>query len=126
MRAEATAAKNETSGIRGRLEACLRERDAAATAAKSHAKSMQREIAALQEMNDCLVSNQQELKDQLAAKDRELAEAREQLHDLMVFLDTQRKVEALDDSAKKELQEGTLGVLPAPAKQRRARSGRRK
>ncbi|KAF9937245.1 hypothetical protein BGZ65_001664 [Modicella reniformis] len=65
------------------------------------------------EMNAGLRTNQDNFKVRLQEKEAEIQELQEQVRDMMIYLDTQQKVEA--SPMKNELVNGTIGVVVPPA-----------
>ncbi|GJJ69833.1 BRCA1-associated protein [Entomortierella parvispora] len=88
-------------------------------AAEKRLEKMQEKLATMErlfeeekEMSSGLLTNQKSFKDQLQEKEAEIAELQEQVRDMMIYLDTQQKIE--QSSMKDELVNATIGVAPAP------------
>ncbi|KAK3815500.1 MAG: BRCA1-associated protein 2-domain-containing protein [Benniella sp.] len=73
------------------------------------------------EMNEGLRTNQDSFKARLQEKEAEIQDLQEQVRDMMVYLDTQQKVEA--SPMKHELVNGTIGVVVPPSSSTSAPSG---
>ncbi|KAF8979105.1 hypothetical protein BGZ46_005816 [Entomortierella lignicola] len=74
---------------------------------------MERQYEEEKEMNVGLMTNQDSFKVRLQEKEAEIQELQEQVRDMMIYLDTQQKVEA--SPLKDELVGGTIGVIAAPS-----------
>lgn len=74
--------------------------------------TLERQYEEEKEMSVGLLTNQKSLKDQLQEKEAEITELQEQVRDMMIYLDTQQKIE--QSSMKDELVNATIGVAPAP------------
>ncbi|KAF9414546.1 hypothetical protein BGZ94_000358 [Podila epigama] len=88
-------------------------------AAEKRLEKMQEKLAQLErqyeeekEMNESLRTNQDSFREKLLVKEEEILELQEQVRDMMIYLDTQQKVEA--SPLKDELVNGTIGVVVAP------------
>ncbi|KAF9949884.1 hypothetical protein BGZ72_008355 [Mortierella alpina] len=73
---------------------------------------MERQYEEEKEMNVGLRSNQDSFKEKLQLKEAEIMDLQEQVRDMMIYLDTQQRVEA--SPIKDELVNGTVGVMMAP------------
>lgn len=73
---------------------------------------LERQYEEEKEMNQGLRTNQDSFKVRLQEKEAEIQELQEQVRDMMIYLDTQQKVEA--SPMKEELVNGTIGVVVAP------------
>eukprot|EP00731_Ephydatia_muelleri_P023679 Em0015g1262a len=87
------------------------------------------------ELNRCLLDNQKSWKDRVTGlesrledvvkqKDTEIQDLKDQVRDLMFYLETQKKIEDSPDGARQEIQEGQLIVTQSP--QQKATPSRRK
>ncbi|KAF9899129.1 hypothetical protein BX616_003261 [Lobosporangium transversale] len=74
---------------------------------------LERQYEEEKEMNVGLRTNQESFKAKLQAKEAEIQELEEQVRDMMIYLDTQQKIEA--SPMKDELVNGTIEVATAPA-----------
>ncbi|KAJ3194820.1 hypothetical protein HK101_001822 [Irineochytrium annulatum] len=74
-------------------------------------ESLEIKFAEEREINEALRKNQDVYKSQLGDKERELEDMREQLRDLMVYLEVGKRVE--ESELREELREGTLVVEEA-------------
>ncbi|KAF9905056.1 hypothetical protein EC991_002065 [Linnemannia zychae] len=73
---------------------------------------LERQYEEEKEMNVGLMTNQESIRTKLQEKEAEIVELQEQVRDMMIYLDTQQKIEA--SSIKDELVNGTVGVVVAP------------
>ncbi|KAG0205481.1 hypothetical protein BGX28_002964 [Mortierella sp. GBA30] len=73
---------------------------------------LERQYEEEKEMNVGLRTNQDSFKEKLQAKEAEILDLQEQVRDMMIYLDTQQRVEA--SPLKDELVNGTVGVVMAP------------
>ncbi|KAF9966005.1 hypothetical protein BGZ70_003549 [Mortierella alpina] len=73
---------------------------------------LERQYEEEKEMNVGLRSNQDSFKEKLQLKEAEIMDLQEQVRDMMIYLDTQQRVEA--SPIKDELVNGTVGVMMAP------------
>ncbi|KAF9562829.1 hypothetical protein EC968_005090 [Mortierella alpina] len=73
---------------------------------------LERQYEEEKEMNVGLRSNQESFKEKLQLKEAEIVDLQEQVRDMMIYLDTQQRVEA--SPIKDELVNGTIGVMMAP------------
>ncbi|XP_051973703.1 BRCA1-associated protein [Xyrauchen texanus] len=84
------------------------------------------ELREEQEMNRCLRANQTELQTQLqeeerraheatANKEGQIAELKEQLRDVMFYLETQQQIDRMPADTRQEIQEGQINIASAPA-----------
>ncbi|XP_031157094.1 BRCA1-associated protein [Sander lucioperca] len=84
------------------------------------------ELKEEQEMNRCLRANQVQLQAKLAEEERKaketgeckdgaIAELKEQLRDVMFYLETQQQIEHLPPEARSEIQEGQINIGASPA-----------
>ncbi|XP_057675840.1 BRCA1-associated protein [Corythoichthys intestinalis] len=87
---------------------------------------LSQELKEEREMNKCLRANQAQLQNRLAdeqrrakenndAKERAVSELRDQLRDVMFYLETQQHIQHLPDEARCEIQEGQINVAAGPA-----------
>ncbi|KAF9181631.1 hypothetical protein BGZ50_005390 [Haplosporangium sp. Z 11] len=74
---------------------------------------LERQYEEEKEMNVGLRNNQDSFKEKLQVKEAEILELQDQVRDMMIYLDTQQKVEA--SPMKDELVGGTIGVVMNPA-----------
>lgn len=85
-----------------------------------------REVQDEQQLNQCLRDNQQVWQQKLQdveqklvlvsdTKDREVAELKEQVRDLMFFLEAQSKLKEVSDTTSEEMEQASVIVPPAPA-----------
>ncbi|KAG0254913.1 hypothetical protein BG011_005429 [Mortierella polycephala] len=74
---------------------------------------LERQYEEEKEMNVGLRTNQDSFKERLQVKEAEILELQDQVRDMMIYLDTQQKVEA--SPMKDELVNGTVGVVMNPA-----------
>ncbi|KAF9129033.1 hypothetical protein BGW39_004510 [Mortierella sp. 14UC] len=74
---------------------------------------LERQYEEEKEMNVGLMTNQESIRAKLQEKEAEILELQDQVRDMMIYLDTQQKIEA--SSIKDELVNGTVGVVVAPA-----------
>ncbi|XP_034752007.1 BRCA1-associated protein [Etheostoma cragini] len=117
------------------------------TQLNSRVLKLTQELKEEQEMNRCLRANQVQLQAKLAeeerkaketgeCKDEAIAELKEQLRDVMFYLETQQQIEHLPPEARSEIQEGQInigaspsdsaGAGPSSARGRRGRGRKRK
>ncbi|KAG0264426.1 hypothetical protein BGZ95_003586 [Linnemannia exigua] len=73
---------------------------------------LERQYEEEKEMNVGLMTNQESIRTKLQEKEAEILELQDQVRDMMIYLDTQQKIEA--SSIKDELVNGTVGVVVAP------------
>ncbi|KAK3836294.1 MAG: BRCA1-associated protein 2-domain-containing protein [Linnemannia gamsii] len=73
---------------------------------------LERQYEEEKEMNVGLMTNQDSIRTKLQEKEAEILELQDQVRDMMIYLDTQQKIEA--SSIKDELVNGTVGVVVAP------------
>ncbi|KAI7830443.1 BRCA1-associated protein 2-domain-containing protein [Gamsiella multidivaricata] len=85
---------------------------------------LERQYEEEKEMNVGLRTNQDNFKERLQEKEAEIQELQEQVRDMMIYLDTQQKVEA--SSMKDELVNGTIGVVPSSSLSPSTNHSRRK
>ena len=117
--------EDRISTMERRAEAAAKKRAATAeskAAAAAHKLSeLEKENALLRDLNKSLVANQVEWRDKVkaleaakaksdAALEAQVADLQAQVHDLMFYLDTQKKVEDSDPKHKEELREGVVLV----------------
>ncbi|KAF9538057.1 hypothetical protein EC957_007271 [Mortierella hygrophila] len=88
-------------------------------AAEKRMEKMQERLQALErqyeeekEMNVGLMTNQDSIRTKLQEKEAEILELQDQVRDMMIYLDTQQKIES--SSLKDELANGTVGVVVQP------------
>lgn len=88
-------------------------------AAEKRMEKMQERLQALErqyeeekEMNVGLMTNQESIRKKLQEKEAEILELQDQVRDMMIYLDTQQKIES--SSLKDELANGTVGVVVQP------------
>ncbi|KAH7056857.1 BRCA1-associated protein 2-domain-containing protein [Linnemannia elongata] len=88
-------------------------------AAEKRMEKMQERLQALErqyeeekEMNVGLMTNQESIRTKLQEKEAEILELQDQVRDMMIYLDTQQKIES--SSLKDELANGTVGVVVQP------------
>ncbi|KAG9064012.1 hypothetical protein KI688_004126 [Linnemannia hyalina] len=88
-------------------------------AAEKRMEKMQERLQALErqyeeekEMNIGLMTNQDSIRTKLQEKEAEILELQDQVRDMMIYLDTQQKIES--SSLKDELANGTVGVVVQP------------
>ncbi|KAF9358842.1 hypothetical protein BGX26_000768 [Mortierella sp. AD094] len=84
-------------------------------------QQLERQYEEEKEMNVGLRTNQDSFKIRLQEKEAEIQELQEQVRDMMIYLDTQQKVEA--SPMKDELVNGTIGVVAPPASSSPSPSG---
>ncbi|KAI1304861.1 hypothetical protein EDD11_005063 [Mortierella claussenii] len=93
---------------------------------------MERQYEEEKEMNVGLRTNQDSFKERLQEKEAQIEDLQEQVRDMMIYLDTQQKIEA--SSLKDEIVNGTIeiGAAPTPSStssptggQNRRKSGRK-
>ncbi|XP_070571889.1 BRCA1-associated protein-like [Ptychodera flava] len=105
-------------------------------------KTLSSELTEEREINKCLRENQKELHTKLqvlerkqqqdqSEKDKEIQEMKEQLRDLMFFLEAQNQISNASEETRQEIQEGQIvmgAAAPAPAPDTRThgRKGRKK
>ncbi|KAG0216687.1 hypothetical protein BGX33_012280 [Mortierella sp. NVP41] len=70
---------------------------------------LERQYEEEKEMNVGLMTNQESIRTKLQEKEAEILELQDQVRDMMIYLDTQQKVEA--SPIKDELVSGTVGVV---------------
>ncbi|KAF9924646.1 hypothetical protein FBU30_005415 [Linnemannia zychae] len=75
-------------------------------------QTLERQYEEEKEMNIGLMANQESIRTKLQEKEAEILELQDQVRDMMIYLDTQQKIEA--SSIKDELVNGTVGVVVAP------------
>ncbi|XP_077478093.1 BRCA1-associated protein isoform X2 [Stigmatopora argus] len=96
------------------------------TQLSSRVSKLSQELKEEQEMNKCLRANQTQLQNRLAdeqrrakenndAKELAVSELRDQLRDVMFYLETQRHIQHLPDEARCEIQEGQINMAAGPA-----------
>ncbi|KAF9111061.1 hypothetical protein BGX27_005460 [Mortierella sp. AM989] len=84
-------------------------------------QQMERQYEEEKEMNVGLRTNQDSFRVRLQEKEAEIQELQEQVRDMMIYLDTQQKVEA--SPMKDELVNGTIGVVAPPTSSSPSPSG---
>ncbi|XP_077593313.1 BRCA1-associated protein isoform X2 [Stigmatopora nigra] len=96
------------------------------TQLSSRVSKLSQELKEEQEMNKCLRANQTQLQNRLTdeqrrakenndAKELAVSELRDQLRDVMFYLETQRHIEHLPDEARCEIQEGQINLAAGPS-----------
>ncbi|KAF9148680.1 hypothetical protein BG015_009565 [Linnemannia schmuckeri] len=73
---------------------------------------LERQYEEEKEMNVGLMTNQESIRTKLQEKEAEILELQDQVRDMMIYLDTQQKIES--SSLKDELANGTVGVVVQP------------
>jgi BRCA1-associated protein len=76
---------------------------------------LERQYEEEKEMNLGLMTNQESIRTKLQEKEAEILELQDQVRDMMIYLDTQQKIES--SSLKDELANGTVGVVVQPPPQ---------
>ncbi|KAF9579234.1 hypothetical protein BGW38_004589 [Lunasporangiospora selenospora] len=82
---------------------------------------LERQYEEEKELNIGLMNNQHNFRDQLKLKEEEILDLQEQVRDMMIYLDTQQRVEA--SPLKDEIVGGTIGVVATSSQQQPNQTG---